>query len=106
MPLDQTYRAVSDGTRRQIIDLLVSRGPLRAGDIAGNFPSISRPAVSKHLRILRESRLVRESKQGRERWYAFSAVPLSEVYQWVRRYEQFWSGKLEELARIVEEKKE
>lgn len=103
---DGTYKAVSDGTRREIIDLLARRGPLRAGDIAAHFSSISRPAVSRHLRVLREAQLLRGETRGREHWLAVNPLPLREVQEWVRCYEQFWSDKLDVLARLVEEDKE
>ncbi len=104
MPRHSPYRAVSDPTRRKILDLLRDHGPLRAGEIAGRFPQISRPAVSKHLRILRGARLVREASAGRERWYHLNPQPLREIYEnWLRSYETFWTERLQTLKRIVEE---
>ena len=103
MPRHSPYRAVSDGTRRHILDLLRDTGPLRAGDIAGHFQKISRPAVSKHLRILRQARLVDEVQQGRERWYRLNPQPLREMYEsWLQHYEAFWSERLQTLKRLVE----
>jgi predicted enzyme related to lactoylglutathione lyase/DNA-binding transcriptional ArsR family regulator len=92
---DATYRAVSDGTRRRIIDLLARRGPLRAGDIAEQFSDISRPAVSRHLRVLREARLLRGETRGREHWLSVNPLPLKEVQDWVNYYQQFWSDQLD-----------
>lgn len=104
MPRHSTYRAISDPTRRRIMDLLRDAGPLRAGDIAERFGQISRPAVSKHLRILHAAKLVRERREGREHWYALNAEPLRAVYQgWIRNYEAFWSERLQTLKRVVEE---
>lgn len=98
------YRAVSDATRRRILDLLRDAGPQRAGDIAARFPQISRPAVSKHLRILRQARLVQEVVEGRERWYHLNPSPLREMYEgWLRHYEAFWTERLQTLKQIVEE---
>lgn len=98
------YRAVADSTRRRILDLLRDGGPQRAGDIAARFPAISRPAVSKHLRILRRSGLVQESPEGRERWYHLNPEPLREMYEeWLRHYEAFWSERLRVLKHLVEE---
>jgi DNA-binding transcriptional ArsR family regulator len=103
MAREAAYRAVSDATRRRILDVLRDQGPLRAGDLADRFPHISRPAVSKHLRILREARLVRETRHGRERWYALNPDPLREIYEgWLRRYEAFWSERLRALKEVVE----
>lgn len=104
MPRHSAYRAISDHTRRKILDLLRDAGPLRAGDIASHFARISRPAVSKHLRILRQARLVDEVPEGRERWYRLNPQPLREMYEgWLRHYETFWTERLETLKRVVEE---
>ncbi len=103
---DGTYKAVSDGTRREIIDLLARRGPLRAGDIAAHFSTISRPAVSRHLRVLREAQLLQGETRGREHWLRVNPLPLREVQEWVRCYEQFWNDKLDLLARLVEDEPE
>lgn len=98
------YRAVADTTRRRILDLLREEGPQRAGDIAARFPKVSRPAVSRHLRVLRESGFLEESKDGRERWYRFNPAPLRRMYQeWLRHYEAFWTERLAVLKRVVEE---
>jgi len=100
---DNTYRALADGTRRGILDCLLAHGPLRATDLAARFPQISRPAVSRHVRVLREAGLLEERLQGRERWQHVRPLPLREVQQWVERYEKFWSVKLDDLARLVED---
>jgi DNA-binding transcriptional ArsR family regulator len=104
MPRHSPYRAISDPTRRRILDLLRVRGPQRAGDIAAGFSRISRPAVSRHLRILRQAHLVREAPRGRERWYRLDPAPLREVYDsWLRQYEVFWTERLQTLKQVVEE---
>jgi DNA-binding transcriptional ArsR family regulator len=72
------FRALADGTRRSILELL-SEQPRGVGELAERFPEMSRPAVSKHLRILREAGLVRETKQGRERIYRLEAGALTRV---------------------------
>src|SRR5262245_48564395 len=101
---DPAYRAVSDHTRRRILDLLREGGPLRAGDIAERFPRISRPAVSRHIRVLRRARLVDGRRAGRERWYHLNAQPLREMYDgWLRHYERLWTEDLHTLKHLVEE---
>lgn len=95
------FHAIADPTRRQILDLL-RRGPQRAGDLADRFPRISRPAVSRHLRVLRGSRLVQQERRGRELWYRLNAQPLSQVEGWVREYEVFWQERLEKLKNSAE----
>ena len=97
------YKAIADTTRRQILDLL-RKEELTAGVIAGRFrkKSLSRPAVSKHLRILRQSRLVLVRKQGRERVYTLNAEPLREVDLWLKEYEAFWDRQLQAFKDYVE----
>lgn len=90
------FAAVGDPTRRKVLDLLV-RGELAAGEIAAPF-SISRPAVSQHLRVLRRAGLVTVRRQGREQIYGLHAKPLRQVYDWVEHYEQFWNAGLTALG--------
>ena len=98
------YSAISDPTRREILDQLAQSGPLRAGLLAQKFSAMSRPAVSKHLRILRNARLVRQEKRGREIWYFAEALPLQEVYEWMKKYEGFWANRLTALKNLSEER--
>jgi len=75
--------------------------PRTAGDIASDF-SISRPGVSKHLRVLTGAGLVRVVKHGRERHYHLEAGPLESVDAWVGRYRMFWAARLVRLKEFVE----
>jgi DNA-binding transcriptional ArsR family regulator len=105
MPASVTspFDAIADPTRRKILDALRSNGPMRAGDLASRFPRISRPGVSKHLRILRGARLLRRSRRGRELWYQLDPAPLSQVDKWMQQYAGFWEDKLLKLKRSVED---
>jgi DNA-binding transcriptional ArsR family regulator len=76
-----TFRAISDPTRRAILDLLAGRD-LAVKEIVAEFP-VSQPAVSKHLRILREAGLVRERQQGRLRLYRLAPEPFGDVEEWI-----------------------
>ena len=96
-----SYHAISDRTRRQILDLL-SQESLTAGAIALRFDRISRPAVSKHLAVLRRSKLVLIRKQGRERIYTLNPAPLKDVSDWVSRYQAFWDEQLQSFKNYVE----
>ena len=80
--ISDPFRGLSDPTRREIVSLLAA-GPLPVRAIAGHFPAISRPAVSKHLRILREGGLVSERRSGRERYYSLSPSSLASVLGWL-----------------------
>ncbi len=94
------FRAVSDATRRAILDQLRT-GERQAGDIAGEF-SISRPAVSKHLRVLRQVQLVYEQHEGRNRVYRLNAERLRELDTWLQGYRRFWAASLINLKSHVE----
>lgn len=100
--LDRVAQAIADPTRRRILDQLFEVGPQRAGDLAARFARISRPAVSKHLRILRGSRLILQERRGRELWYRLDPDPLSQVNTWLEKYSEFWRGRLEELKKAAE----
>lgn len=95
------FGAVADPTRRAILDLLKAGG-LPAGELARQFP-VSRPAVSRHLRILKDAGLVRESRAAQSRRYSLSPEPLAEVDQWLASYRVFWAARLHDLKRFVED---
>lgn len=101
-PRDEVFRAISHPTRRAILDHLRA-GPARAGDLATGF-SESRPAISKHLKVLRESGIVREERAGRTRIYTLNPAPLHQVAGWVEGYRAFWQANLARLKRHLEEK--
>ena len=101
------FGALADPTRRSILDLLRERPTLTAGEIAAQFPRISRPAVSKHLRVLRQARLVRARERGREWHYSLDPRPLAEIYRdWLVRFAPFWEESLIQLKRQVEGEQE
>ena len=95
------FRAIADPTRRAILDRLRA-GPANVNALAAGF-SLSRPAVSKHLRILRASRLVEEQKVGRERVYELRSAPLQSAIGWLEGYRFFWQKSLTNLKRLLEE---
>jgi|ERR1700682_605276 DNA-binding transcriptional ArsR family regulator len=99
---DDVFRAIADPTRRAILDRLRA-GPANAGALAADFRS-SRPAVSKHLRVLRQARLVSEVRVGRERIYKVEPVPLQAAAGWLEGYRSFWQSSLDQLKRHLEEK--
>lgn len=99
---DLPYRAIADNNRRFILDLLRAEGPLRAGDLVTRLGHISQPAVSKHLRILREAKLVRAEKSGREQLYHLNPNTLRQIVAWLARYEPLWDERLVTLKALVE----
>ncbi|MFZ1052513.1 MAG: metalloregulator ArsR/SmtB family transcription factor [Candidatus Sulfotelmatobacter sp.] len=97
---EATFQALADPTRRAVLDLL-RRGSQPAGEIARAFP-VSRPAISKHLRLLRRAHLVQEHRQGRNRVYHLNPEPLRAVDSWLDQYRTFWKMSLTNLKRFVE----
>jgi DNA-binding transcriptional ArsR family regulator len=94
------FHAVDDPTRRAILDRLRD-GSASVGALASGF-AMTRPAVSKHLKLLREAELVREHKRGRYRIYELSAAPLQQIAEWAESYRAFWATNLMALKRHVE----
>lgn len=97
---EATFQALADPTRRAVLDLL-RRGSQPAGEIARAFP-VSRPAISKHLRLLRRAHLVREHREGRHRVYQLNPEPLRAVDSWIEQYRVFWATSLNNLKAFVE----
>ena len=98
--LDRTFSALADPTRRAVLELL-RQGSQPAGKIAQAFP-ISRPAISKHLRLLRRAHLVEERREGRNRFYHLNPEPLKAVDSWLEQYRVFWQTSLVNLKTFVE----
>ena len=95
------FHAIADPTRRAILDRLQA-GPAPVNSLADGFPQ-SRPAISKHLRILKEAGIVSEQRQGRERVYRLHPDRLAEVADWLLRYRDFWQTSLNRLKHRLEE---
>lgn len=91
----QALEALADPTRRRIVELLAERDR-DAGEIASHF-RVSRPAVSRHLRVLREHGLVQSRSVAQRRIYSLDPAPLEEVDAWLTRYRHFWANRLEAL---------
>ncbi len=94
------FRAIADPTRRALLDRLRA-GPAPVNALAADFQS-SRPAISKHLRVLREAHLVSEHRSGRERFYRLEPASLQRVAGWVEGYRSFWQVSLMNLKRHLE----
>jgi DNA-binding transcriptional ArsR family regulator len=89
------FEALADPTRRTIVELL-AQGERSAGELAAEFET-SRPAVSRHLRVLREHGLVSAREHGRRRLYALEPAPLAELDEWLSHYRSFWTNRLDAL---------
>lgn len=98
---DAVFRAIADPTRREILRLL-RNDRLTVGQIAANFSS-SRPAISKHLRLLRSAGLVVSHKDGTSSVCSLNAKPLRTVNNWLQDYREFWGESLRNLKHYIEE---
>ena len=95
------FQAIADPTRREIINL-ITHGSLNLNSVAENF-SVSRPAISKHIKILTECGLVVIKQKGRDRYCEAKLDKLKEVSHWVEQYKKFWNEKLDALEIYLEE---
>jgi len=97
------FQAIADPTRRKILSI-VSRRRLNLNSVAENF-NVSRPAISKHIKILTECGLIVIKQEGRERYCQAKLQKLNEVSNWVEQYRKFWESKLDSLEIYLEEMK-
>ncbi len=92
--LDAVWKALSDPTRRAILDLLRD-GPRTTTELVQQFPHLSRFGVMKHLDVLRESGLVETRDEGRQRVNSLNATPIRQIYErWVGPFQEYWAGHL------------
>jgi DNA-binding transcriptional ArsR family regulator len=94
------FKAIADPTRREIINL-IAHNNMNLNALADNF-DISRPAVSKHIKILTECGLLVIKQQGRERFCQADLRQLQEVTDWAEQYRQFWMQKLDALGNFLD----
>lgn len=94
------FQAIADPTRRQILQLL-SRQQLTLNGVTEHF-EMSRPAISKHIRILTECGLVSIKQQGRERYCFGELGKLREVADWLKPYQNFWNNKMDDLEKFLD----
>lgn len=97
------FTALADPTRRRIVDLLAD-GERDAGSIAAGF-DISKPAISRHLRVLREGGIIQVRQQAQRRIYSLRPDGLREIDRWLSRYRSFWSERLDDLEAAVKEER-
>ncbi|MBI2766803.1 MAG: winged helix-turn-helix transcriptional regulator [Chloroflexi bacterium] len=98
------YAALASATRRAILELLRDNPGLSAGEVAAAFPRVSRPAVARHVGVLRRAGLVRATRRGRESHFRVEAAPIAAIYrEFLRSFVEFADESLVNLKRIVEE---
>ena len=97
------FEAVAEPTRRTMLDLLAAR-ERSAGEFVEAFPALTQPAVSRHLRILRETRLVDVRADGTRRVYSLRPETLAELDRWLDTYRRFWNARLDDLEAHLDAK--
>ena len=95
------FQAIADPTRREIMGLIANKS-LNLNAVADKF-DISRPAVSKHIKILTQCGLITITQQGRDRYCQADFKKLNEVSKWVEQYRSFWTGKLDALENFLDD---
>lgn len=101
MPLDLTYAALADPTRRAILETL-ARGPAPVGTLAAPFP-MSGPAISRHLRVLEEAGLILNQRAGKGRLCTLQPAPLAQARNWLDFHHRFWTGSFDRLDEDLKE---
>jgi DNA-binding transcriptional ArsR family regulator len=95
------FQAIADPTRREIINLIAHQS-LNLNSVADHF-AVSRPAISKHIKILTECGLVTINQVGRERYCEAKLEKLNEVSEWVEQYKAFWNTRLDALEKYIDQ---
>jgi DNA-binding transcriptional ArsR family regulator len=97
------FAALADPTRCRIVEMLAS-GELPVGEIASRF-DVSQPAISQHLKVLREARLVQVRVEAQKRIYQLDQTGLAEIDRWLARVRRFWTGRLDALESELRNRK-
>ena len=99
------FSALADPNRRAIVELLAQRGELAASEIAAQFP-ISAPAVSQHLKVLREANVLLMEKRAQQRIYRINPAAMRAVEGWAHRIAQVWQGRFDALDELLREEQQ
>ncbi|MGZ5959495.1 MAG: ArsR/SmtB family transcription factor [Rhizomicrobium sp.] len=101
-----TFTAIADPTRRRVLEMLLDRGELRAGEIAAEFDGAARPGISRHLRVLRECGVIAFRSDGRTRTYSLNPKPLAELRDgWLANFGRVHTESLKKLRHRAERPK-
>lgn len=104
MNTDKLFEILAEPNRRKMLDLMLAR-ERSVGELVGLLP-LSQPGISKHLKILREAGLVTLRKDAKQHWYRSNPMPLQEIHDWFEPYRQFWSTKLDDLEKHLDEEEQ
>jgi DNA-binding transcriptional ArsR family regulator len=103
--LDPVWKALSDPTRRAILDLL-RQGPRTTTEIVDAFPHLTRFGIMKHIDVLRGANLIQTREAGRQRVNSLNVVPIRQIYErWVGKFEELWSSHLLRIKELAENRK-
>jgi len=100
-----TFTALAEPTRRQILEMLAVKPGIAAGDIYGRFKA-SPPAISQHLKVLREANLVRVEKRAQKRIYYVNPESMQEIDKWLEQFRQMWETSFSQLGDVLAKMKE
>ena len=100
-PCDMVFAALGDATRRALVEQLTVQREVRVTDLAARF-DMTRPAISQHLRVLREAGLVQETRHGRERLHRLHPTGFQLLGEWLQRYDHFWDTALGRLGEVLD----
>lgn len=98
------FQALGDRSRRSIIELLAKKGQLTSTDISNQF-HISAPAISQHLKVLREANLVKMEKRAQQRLYKINPDSMEEIQKWIKKLAEAWDSRFLALDKILDQQK-
>lgn len=98
------YTALADPTRRKIVEMIATSGRLSASDISDKF-TISPPAISQHLKILREAKVIDMEKRAQQRIYSINPLSIDEISVWIEKLKKRWEEKFSRLDKLLEKEK-
>ena len=101
-PLDRTFHALGDGTRRQMLAMLAQRGECTAGDLGEPF-DVAQPTVSKHIRVLEKAGLLSRHVEGRVHRFRLCEAPLLEAQGWIAEHRKFWTKTLDQFGEYLDQ---
>lgn len=94
------FAALAEPNRRRIVEIIAAQGEIAATDISNRF-SISAPAVSQHLKVLREADLVRMEKRAQQRIYSINPQGMDEMWEWLDQMRRFWNTRFDALEEFL-----
>lgn len=99
-PLDRTFHALGDGTRRQLLAILASEGTRTAGELSSRFDA-AQPTLSKHLKVLEAAGLISRRVEGRTHHIDLETAQLSDAQDWIYRHKEMWNAMLDNLENYL-----